>query len=191
MTKCASPEDLRRWLAGDLSLDEIHAIDVHVHACPQCQDSLDQETDEAGSAGWRPLARAAGESTLDDPILNRLLDRLRTDAAGQSEPHVDSEPAPPSQPERDHSAAQLRTLGPYQIQCELGRGGMGIVYRAWDESLRRVVALKVLRSELADESDRRRLIREAQLAASFRNDHAVMVPAARSSADCHAHRPGR
>ncbi len=54
---------------------------------------------------------------------------------------------------------------------------MGIVYRAWDEPLRRLVALKVLRPDQAEESDRLRLVREAQVTAQFRHDHAVMVHA--------------
>lgn len=45
-----------------------------------------------------------------------------------------------------------RTLGPYQIVSKLGAGGMGEVYRAWDTSLKRHVAVKVLSSDLADSS---------------------------------------
>ena len=60
---------------------------------------------------------------------------------------------------------------------ELGRGGMGIVYRAWDLSLDRLVAVKVLRPEQSHETDRLRLIREARITAQFRHDHAVMVHA--------------
>ena len=54
---------------------------------------------------------------------------------------------------------------------------MGIVYRAWDEPLRRVVALKVLRPEHAEATDRLRLVQEAQLAARFQNDHVVTIHA--------------
>src|SRR6185295_18817990 len=45
---------------------------------------------------------------------------------------------------------------------EVGRGGMGRVYRAWDENVGRWVALKVIDTE--DVSDRERFVREAQIA---------------------------
>ena len=37
-------------------------------------------------------------------------------------------------------------IGPYELRGELGRGAMAVVWRAYDTSLRRVVALKVIRS---------------------------------------------
>ena len=73
--------------------------------------------------------------------------------------------------------ADIGRIGPFRLLDELGRGGMGIVYRAWDEPLRRVVAVKVLRPEHAGAADRLRLVREAQLASRFQNDHAVTIHA--------------
>ncbi|HEX3274028.1 MAG TPA: protein kinase [Gemmatimonadales bacterium] len=63
----------------------------------------------------------------------------------------------------------------YTIEGEVGRGGMGVVYRARDERLQRRVAIKVLPPELAFQKDiRERFTREAQTAA--RLSHPNIVP---------------
>jgi serine/threonine-protein kinase len=63
----------------------------------------------------------------------------------------------------------------YQVDTELGRGGMAVVYRATDTRLRRPVAIKVLPPELAFREDvRRRFLREAQTAAQL--NHPNIVP---------------
>src|SRR5664279_3220368 len=63
----------------------------------------------------------------------------------------------------------------YEIQAEIGRGGMAVVYRAMDLRLRRKVALKVLPPEFAFREDvRRRFQREAEMAA--RLSHPNIVP---------------
>ncbi len=55
------------------------------------------------------------------------------------------------------------TLGPYEIQSQLGAGGMGEVYKATDTRLDRTVAIKVLLAHVADDPDlRQRFEREAQ-----------------------------
>ena len=59
---------------------------------------------------------------------------------------------------------------------ELGRGGMGVTYKAIDINLRSVVALKVINPRLiADESIRRRFVREARAAASIRHPNVASV----------------
>src|SRR5271169_1241875 len=56
--------------------------------------------------------------------------------------------------------------GRYQIDKEIGRGGMGVVYRAQDVRLKRAVALKMIPRELTNDLHlRRRLAQEARAAA--------------------------
>ncbi|MBA3291636.1 MAG: serine/threonine protein kinase, partial [Actinobacteria bacterium] len=63
----------------------------------------------------------------------------------------------------------------YRVEALIGRGGMGYVYRAQDERLKRKVALKVLPpAGAADHAFRTRFIRESEAAASI--DHPNMIP---------------
>jgi serine/threonine protein kinase len=80
-------------------------------------------------------------------------------------------------PENRNSLDQRRLtrLGDFRIVREIGRGGMGIVYEAVQESLRRRVAVKVLaRHSRLDETHRRRFLREARTAG--RLHHTNIVP---------------
>ena len=66
-------------------------------------------------------------------------------------------------------------LGGYRLDEEVGRGGMGVVYRATELALDRPVALKLIAPELAgDDSFRERFLRESRLAASI--DHPGILP---------------
>lgn len=70
----------------------------------------------------------------------------------------------------------IRTLGDFELLGEIGRGGMGVVYEAWQNSMNRRVALKVLPGAVA--SDRRafaRFVREAQVAGSIHHPNVVPV----------------
>jgi len=61
--------------------------------------------------------------------------------------------------------------------CELGRGAMGITYRATDTSLQRKVALKIIKTDVAERSAdaRERFVREARAAAALRHEHIATV----------------
>jgi serine/threonine-protein kinase len=69
-----------------------------------------------------------------------------------------------------------RTIGPYQVEGRLGAGGMGEVFRAYDERLDRKVAVKLIRREAAeDERARERFRREARTAASLSHPAIVQI----------------
>jgi serine/threonine protein kinase/formylglycine-generating enzyme required for sulfatase activity len=78
--------------------------------------------------------------------------------------------APPQQPD------EIGRLGVYRVLSVLGKGGMGMVFRAEDPGLRRLVALKIMLPELAKRgSAKDRFLREARLAATLEHDHVVTI----------------
>ena len=105
----------------------------------------------------------AGE-TVDLPL---------SDAGESSETLIAADPYaifdPPRSPDERGRFAGYRILG------LLGAGGMGMVFEAEDPVLRRRVALKVLKPEMAGPVVRVRFLREAQAAASLKNDHVVTI----------------
>ena len=73
-------------------------------------------------------------------------------------------------------AAQLERLGDFRLIREIGRGGMGVVFEAEQETLRRRVAVKVLpRQALMDEKHLKRFQREARIAANLHHTNIVEV----------------
>src|SRR5262245_5156471 len=83
-------------------------------------------------------------------------------------------PAPP-RPGAGGACAGLVVAG-YVLEEELGRGGMGVVYRARQPRLNRTVALKmILSAEHASEDDRRRFLREGEALAGLAHPNVVQV----------------
>jgi serine/threonine-protein kinase len=83
-----------------------------------------------------------------------------------------------------HTLGGGTRFGAYEIDChadgslcELGRGAMGVTYRATDTSLQRKVALKIIKTDIAERSAdaRERFVREARAAAALRHEHIATV----------------
>jgi serine/threonine protein kinase len=67
-------------------------------------------------------------------------------------------------------------LGPYEIVAPLGEGGMGIVYKARDLRLNRLVAIKVLpAAKMADPDRQRRFVQEAQAASALNHPNIITI----------------
>ena len=87
---------------------------------------------------------------------------------------------PPSSPPRSDAELEARLTrllaDHYELDREIGRGGMGIVYRARDKRLKRPVAIKLLPPELAFRGEiRSRFLREAETAAQLSHPHIVPI----------------
>jgi dienelactone hydrolase len=117
------------------------------------QAALDLPTDERDAF----LARACeGDADLRRDVDRLLSSHERAEAAGfMNRPVLDPPPG-------------LR-IGRYRLLGEIGRGGMGVVLLAEDESLHRRVALKLLTGALAADEERARRFRQEALAASALN----------------------
>ena len=69
-----------------------------------------------------------------------------------------------------------QTIGRYQIEAILGRGGMGVVYKAFDPVMQRTLALKVLSGITLDDPDaRERLMREARAAGQLAHKNIIVI----------------
>ena len=88
-----------------------------------------------------------------------------------------SEPRSISQSDAELRSHVVRVLeGQYDVDKEIGRGGMGIVFKGRDKRLKRPVAIKLLPPELAFRSEiRTRFLREAEMAAQLSHPHIVPI----------------
>ena len=134
------------------------------------------------------LAQACG----GDAELRRQVEILLQthEGAGDFLAHPAVEQLAAALPGKESAAADLSFLGPpsepgslgrldhYEVLEVVGSGGMGVVLRARDTKLLRVVALKVLAVPLAASGTaRQRFAREARAAAAIRDDHVIAIHA--------------
>ena len=174
---CPTTDDLRSLLEGETA--ELEPLAVHLEECERCQAKLEElatggtnlsqlveglnASDPTAQSAYWPAIRTVGQVT-DVVLASTPASPARSDDSGTNFL------LPPSDP------AYLGRLANFDVMRVLGRGGMGVVFEAFDSRLQRSVALKVLDPELAhDETARQRFCREARAAASITHENVVAV----------------
>ena len=176
---CLSPEQLDVLVEGKLPTSEETRMIRHLDHCLTCQQRLEQLV---GGGSWIPNSawRLQETSPRPEPALSDLMLRLGScneDISVQSSDE-NGETAEFSYLAQSREPDSLGCLGTYEILKVIGRGGMGVVFKARDPSLNRVVAIKVMGSALTANVDaRERFQREARSIAALNHDHVVTVHA--------------
>ncbi|HEV3258518.1 MAG TPA: serine/threonine-protein kinase [Gemmataceae bacterium] len=170
------PNRLKLLLEDSLPTAQQAEVVGHLDDCAECQQALkglaadqswwDQLRQINGAEGcWRPAATpATDEPPCTDPggrqqCADTLGDVLGLDFLDPSD-----------------AAAHLGRLGPFAVTAVLGRGGMGVVLKAFDAALNRPVAIKVLAPYFASSgAARKRFAREAQAAAAVVHEHVIAI----------------
>ncbi|MDX1927345.1 MAG: serine/threonine-protein kinase [Pirellulaceae bacterium] len=175
--KCPSVEQLADCL--DPVADAAAEVTIHLEKCETCRQTL---SFLAGGPQWWEAAESflSAESTSElsaseSRVTQRVCALTGSNIPGQQDQLTEQEAqqlkqllAPPSHPEL------MGRINRYELEQLVGRGGMGLVFRAYDTELNRTVAVKILALHLiAIGSARERFIREARAVASLSHPHIV------------------
>ncbi len=124
--------------------------------CPECRESFQVGSIVRDDAAG-PTIDVAGRSAASSSDL--------TERSGSEESRTRNASAEPT----------TGRIGRFELKKVLGRGGFGVVHRAWDPTLSRVVALKIPRFAATDKKRLSRFTAEARAAARLRHPHIVAV----------------
>lgn len=159
---CA-PQRVKDFVAGTLGDYELRVFEQHLDTCAKCRAELDQQT--ASPAEWNELQSSL--SGGDEPAGYDSRESLRSELETYRKllgPSDDPQMA--------------GRIGTYEIIGLLGRGGMGIVFKGFDSSLNRYVAIKLLAPlYLASGAAKQRFVREARSSAAVLHENVVGIHA--------------
>ncbi|HKB36720.1 MAG TPA: hypothetical protein VKD72_09715 [Gemmataceae bacterium] len=164
-------ETLLALSLGQLTDAELAPILAHLGDCPKCCRRIDQLASDDRLLMRLQQRAGSPEEALVSPAQRRSAVRaLRQSHEAKS---ATQKPGPQAVPALLPAPKQI---GDYDILAEVGRGGMGVVYRARHRGLQRVAALKmVLAGEFASPAQQLRFRLEAELAARVRHVNIVQV----------------
>lgn len=183
---CPDSDLLHAILRGSASAHDQEAIARHLEECTDCRRTVDMVSGFDDSQDVTELSNAADSIQPLPAHPARDIDRINeddvsTESNRRKSTRVDDFVGQICEPsEFDGSIGRV---GNYELLNRIGRGGMGVVYRAHDPRLGRDVALKLLHPRLtADGSFAERFIREAQAAAGINHHNVITVHAIEEAA---------
>ena len=165
------PKLLAKFLIGELTQAEEATLQNHLDQCETCQENM--RVQAAEESYWTEASQLFGD--CDGYQSCRILGETRSDdfdrvTSSMQTKSVLSMLAPTDDPN------MLGRLGPYEVSGIIGSGGMGIVLKAFDCSLDRTVAIKVMAPHLASSgSARQRFAREAKAAAAVLHPNVIAI----------------
>jgi hypothetical protein len=179
-TPCPDRDRLGGLLETSLPAAEQAALIGHLDSCTSCQHSLEEL---AGGPSWSgPVRPAEATPPPADSAYWQALKAVENHVLAQTE--LTGPPAAVALTESvsldfltpSDQPGSLGRLGHFEVQEVIGRGGMGIVLRAFDPCLHRAVALKVLEPQFAgNEMAGKRFCREARAAAAITHENVVAI----------------
>jgi serine/threonine protein kinase len=187
MFACADEERLTQFLRNELARPEQECLSSHLAACDQCQRHLNEMTarvspsdvrrsievfeDRAARAEEQLEASQPRGANLRTPDQNR---RVQQESRLSPEQLVNCGEV--QSVTQSNVSPGFPQIDGFRILRLLGRGGMGVVYEAEEETLCRRVAIKILPSAALQDADQvRRFEREAQAAARLHHTNIVPV----------------
>jgi serine/threonine protein kinase len=173
---CPTPESLGKFLDEKLNLEEFSAVSRHLETCTACQTACDQLTkaDHAPSRG--DVVRRSHPSL--GKLIRRMVDSRSLAAARQKHDRTNKTSSEFSNifPGAPDQRAPLGRIGHYAVVAAIAEGNQGALFRAVDESLNRVVAIKIVHKRLMlSSSAAERFRREARLLAAVQSEYVVRV----------------
>ncbi|WP_442511310.1 protein kinase domain-containing protein [Novipirellula sp. SH528] len=163
---CSTPDHLLAFLRGRLSDREESDLQDHLDTCESCR--LHLETTAADANAWREAERFLGDTfDLDSD------DHSPVDQASQTSLQIEQviQSLGPTDDPQSHGR-----IGGYEVTGVIGAGGMGVVLKAHERALDRIVAIKVMAPHLASSgSARKRFAREAKAAAAVIHPNVIAI----------------
>ena len=181
LSACPDPDRLRALADDTLPAEDLAALSEHLDGCARCRLALDRLM--ADHPSWSALSGPAPPGTdVLGPAFLRAVERLQAESVVEGLPERDVEPPALDFLSPADTPGHLGRLGPYPVLSVIGQGGMGVVLKAFDPNLNRLVALKVLAPQLAASPvARKRFAREASAAAAISHEHVVAIHAVEES----------